>query len=272
MNPPLSFTPSGRRPLAPGARRAPFLFVLALLSGVTAASPASAQETIASDRPGIGSGSTVISPGILQVETGLSFSRSDEIDAWSLGQLFVRYGIAERVEAELLLNSYVFVRGPDGVPGIDADGLEDLAFGAKVRVARGERATFSLQGLVTARTGSSAFTTGEWYGVVNGLFDVALSDVAGLSVNAGVRPGTGDLPTVFNANVTPGVSLGGGFGLYGGWAGSFASGGDVNWLEGGATLLATPDVQLDLNGAWSVDADAWFFGAGVAFRLGANGG
>ena len=272
MNLPPLCAPLVRLPLARRAPRpTPVLALVLALAGVTP-SPGSAQETIAPDRPGIGSASTVISPGILQVETGLSLSRSGDVDAWSLGQLFVRYGLGERVEAELLLNSFVVLRGPEGMPALDAEGLEDLAFGAKLRVARGERATFSMQGLVSARTGSSSFSAGEWFGVVNGLLDVALADAVGLSVDAGVRPGVGDLPPVGSANVTPGLSLGGGVGVYGGWAGSFTSDGDVNWLEGGTTLLATPDVQLDLNGAWSVDGDVWFFGAGVAFRLGAAGG
>ena len=266
MNPPAVSRPVSRPP------RVCAVSVFVVLVGMRLSALAghvAAQETISSDRPGIGSGPTVISPGILQFEAGVSRSRSEEVDTWSFGQLLVRYGVEARVEVELLLNSVVVQRGPPGSPELDEEGIEDLAFGTKVRVAQSDRAIFSLQGLVTTRSGSSAFSAGEWYGTLYGLLDVARSEAVALSVNAGLRPAVGDLPAGFTANVTPGVSLGGGFGVYGGWAGAFTTSSDLTWFEGGATYLMGSDVQVDVNGAWAVE-DRWFFGAGVAFRLGAD--
>lgn len=70
--------------------------------------------------------------------------------------------------------------------------------------------------------------------------------------------------------VTPGSSLSDVVGAYAGWSGSFADAGDVNFGEGGLTFLASDDVQLDVNGGWALDADDWFFGAGVAIRWGSR--
>jgi hypothetical protein len=251
------------------ARLSPLIFAIVVVAAPGgAAGPLSAQETIAADRPGIGSGSAVVSRGIVQAEAGVSYAEGGNVRTVSIGQLFVRYGLAERVELELLANSFVVRRIDAGPSTLDDEGIEDLAVGAKARLVRSERATLSLQGIVTSSSGSAAFGSGEWYGTLNGLLDVGLAGGAGLNVNLGVRPGVGDLATVVAANVTPGVSLDDGFGLYGGWAGTFVSGADTNYLEAGGTLLLGRNVQLDINGAWSVDADDWFFGAGVAVRGG----
>jgi hypothetical protein len=242
--------------------------MLVAIVSLAAIQPLAAQETIASDRPGIGSASTVISQGVIQAEAGVAWAEGGDARSLSIGQLFVRYGLAERVELELLANSFVVRRVDAGAATLEDEGLEDLAFGAKARLVRSDRATFSLQGIVTSTSGSDAFSSGEWYATVNGLLDVGLTDRAGLGVNLGVRPGTGDLPTVVSANVTPGISLANGYGIYGGWAGTFVSGGNANWLEAGGTRLVGADVQLDVNGAWSVDTDGWFLGAGIAIRGG----
>ncbi len=262
------------RPVPSGPTRAPGVVacLLVLACSWSGSSRLTAQETIAPDRPGIGSASTVISPGIFQLESGVSFSGSGDAEAVSLGQLFLRYGVASSVELELLVNSFVVRRSDIGAGTFDDEGLEDLGFGTKVGVLDTERSTLALQGIVTVATGSDGFSQEEWSTTVNGLLDVVLSEQAILSVNLGVRPGLGDLETVVSANVTPGISLGGGFGAYGGWAGSFMSGSDVHFVEAGATKVLGANVQLDVNSAFAVDTDDWFVGAGFSIRRGATGG
>lgn len=229
---------------------------------VTAA-PAAAQETITSDRPGIGSGAGVVGPGVLQAEFGGAWSGGDGADALSLGQLFVRYGFG-RFEVEFLGNSWVKIQ--DGGP----DGFQDLGVGAKVRLAEdvGGRANISLQGLLSTPTGSDAFTADEWLPTLVGLADIGLGATTGVSVNAGYQFGAGNVDGSFFASVTPGISLTDRVGAFAGWAGSFSDGGDTNWIEGGLTFLANADLQLDVNGATSPDTDQWFFGVGMAIRTG----
>jgi hypothetical protein len=213
----------------------------------------------------------VISPGFFQLETGLAFTESGPSEAFSIGQLFLRYGISERVELEILANSFVLQRTGVGAGRIEEEGFEDMGVGAKAKLVESERATFSLQGFLTGSTGSEGFTSDAWYVTANGLLDVGLTERAGLGVNLGFRPGMGGLDPLVTANVTPGLSLGGGFGVYGGWAGAFTSGSDVNYLEAGGSALVGADVQLDVNGAWSVDEDTWFVGVGFSTRWGAGG-
>lgn len=234
---------------------------LALL--LVTAAPAAAQETITSDRPGIGSGAGVVGPGILQAELGAAWSGGPGADALSLGQLFVRYGFG-RFEVEFLGNSWIKVQ--DGGP----DGFQDLGVGAKVRLAEdvGGRANLSLQGLLSTPSGSDAFTADEWLPTLVGLADIGLGATTGVSVNAGYQFGAGNVDGSFFTSVTPGISLTDQVGAYAGWAGSFSDSGDTNWIEGGLTFLANSDMQLDVNGATSPDTDQWFIGAGIAIRTG----
>jgi hypothetical protein len=55
-----------------------------------------------------------------------------------------------------------------------------------------------------------------------------------------------------------------------GYGGFYGKTDNRSWVEGGVTVLATPDTQLDVNGGVRVygNADSPFFlGAGVAYRL-----
>ena len=240
------------------------------LGGFMLASPPTllAQQPITPDRPGIGSGATVLAPGLVHLETGASLASGTGVDQYAFGEVLVRAGLAG-VELQLFGNSLVVQRS-DALPVLDDEGFQDLGVGLKVPLLRdvGERMNVSLQGVLTAPTGSALFTNDEWVGALNALFDVSLTDAAGLSINLGVEEGVGGSDAVVSAVVTPGVSLRGGFGAYGGWAGYFVEDGDVNYGEAGLTYLAGDDVQLDLNGGWGLDSDEWFLGAGIAVRWG----
>lgn len=229
-----------------------------------------AQAPITPDRPGIGSGATVLAPGLVQLETGVSGSSADGLDQYAIGEVLVRGGV-RGVEVQLFGNSFVVQRS-EAFPALDEEGFEDAGVGLKIPLIRGagDRLDLSLQGLLTAPTGGALFTNDEWIGAVNALADVALSDRAGVSVNLGVEEGVGVLDASYSVIVTPGIALGDGFGVYGGWAGFFSDGGDANYGEAGLTYLASDDVQVDMNGGWGLDSDAWFLGAGVAMRWGAQ--
>lgn len=254
-----------RRPRGPGAAPARWI---AVALGLAAAVPGGAQETIASDRPGIGSASVVVAPGVLQAEFGTAWAGGPGPDALAIGQLLVRYGIAG-VELEFLGNSWVNSRG-EGANG--ADGFEDAAVGVKVPVARGigDRADLSLQGLLTVPTGSEGLGSDEWIPTVVALADVALGEAAALGVNLGFSKGSGAVEDQVTASVTPSVGLTASLSAYAGWAGSFVDGTQSDWLEAGLAYLSGPDLQLDLNGAISPDTDRWFVGVGMAVRTGSR--
>ncbi|MDX1495162.1 MAG: transporter [Longimicrobiales bacterium] len=227
-------------------------------------------QSLPPDRPGIGSGATVLAPGIVHLETGLAYSGGAPVDTYSFGQVLVRAGLAG-VELEVFANSFVVARS-ETFPTLDDEGFQDAGVGLKIPVARdvGGRMNVSLQGVLTAPTGSDGFGNDEWIGALNALADIGLSDQAGLSVNLGVQEGVAGGDEVVSVVVTPGMSLSDAVGAYAGWAGFFSGGGDTNFGEAGVTFLASPDLQLDVNGGWALDGDEWFLGAGAAIRWGPN--
>ena len=239
---------------------------LALTAGV---GEASGQSSITSDRPGIGSGSAIVEPGVIQLESGASYAGAEGTHAYSIGEVFLRYGVGG-LELELLLNSFTAVRSEDP-NGFRTEGLQDAGLGVKLPLFRSPdgRANVSLQGLLAVPTGVDAFTDDEWVPAVNALADLSISERVALALNVGYRAGPGTLENGVSVSVTPGVALSGGFGLYGGWAGSFSGGEATHFGESGLTYLLNEGVQLDLNSGWSVDTADWFFGGGVAVRWGA---
>lgn len=235
----------------------------------TAPASLCAQESITSDRPGIGSGSGVVAAGVLQLESGLQYTSTSSDHVYSFGQVLVRYGIPG-LELELFGNSYVFTLSDIRSSELDTDGLEDLGFGFKLPLVAREGIALSLQSVLTVPTGSAAVTADSWSPAFNLLADAPLGAQAGVTLNAGYSVGTNGMNDVLSLIVTPGVSLGEGVGAYAGWAGSFSSGADVHFGEAGLTFAPSPDVQLDVNGGWSLagdfDGTEWFFGGGVAIR------
>ena len=175
-------------------------------------------------------------------------------------------------EVELFANSYVITRSDVPSGAVDDEGFQDVGVGFKVPIARDVRGrlNLSLQGVLTAPSGSDAFTSDEWIPAVNALADVALGDRSGLSVNVGYQAGPGTLEDVTTVIVTPGLSLEGRVGLYAGWACLFAAGSATHVAEAGLSYVASADVQLDVNGGWDVEREDWFLGAGVAVRWGAG--
>jgi hypothetical protein len=224
---------------------------------------------ITPDRPGIGSGATVLAPGLVHLETGASLSTTDGIDQYAIGEVLVRAGV-RGVEVQLFGNSFVVQRG-ETPSALDEEGFQDAGVGLKVPLLRGagDRLSLSLQGLLTAPTGADLFTADEWIGALNALADVSLGDRVGLSVNLGIEEGVGALDESYSVIVTPGIALGNGFGVYGGWAGFFTDAGDVDYGEAGLTYVPSDHVQVDVNGGWALDGDEWFVGAGLAMRWGA---
>jgi hypothetical protein len=240
---------------------------LAFAATALLSAPALQAQSIASDRPGIGSGSAVIGHKTVQLETGFDYTKTDTSDTYSIGQLLIRAG-APWFELEVFANSYVITRSDLTDDVGDDEGFQDLAIGVKVPllVGAGGRLSLSAQGILQTPSGSDIFTNDEWVPTANLLLDLGISDRLAVSVNTGYQAGPGTVDDVFTLFVTPGVDLGGGFGAYAGWAGFFSDLGNTHFGEGGITYLANSNVQLDLNSGWDVDTDDYFLGFGLAVR------
>ncbi|MCZ6916274.1 MAG: transporter [Gemmatimonadetes bacterium] len=237
---------------------------LCLTFGIGLAS-AEAQETIASDRPGIGSGSHVLSAGTVQLEVGVAFTSAGLFDSYGLGQTLLRFGLPG-LEVQALLNSVVVQRGPGG----DAEGVEDLGIGVKARLLEQPDDGLAVSALaaITAPTGAAFVSNDEWVPSAALLADLNLTDRLGVSANLGYQVGVGSIEDVFSVVLTPGISLPGrdAIGVYFGYAGFFAGAGNEHWLEAGITLLASRNLQFDVNGGIETGNNDYFLGFGIATR------
>ena len=256
----------GLGPGSAGTARRFFGGVLVSLAFLMGPDPLVAQETIASDRPGIGSGSFVLHPGTLQMEAGVGFSESGSVTRFSLGQLLLRVGALERLEVQGQFNSLVFDRGGE----TDRGGVQDLGLGAKLRLIRDGPGGMSLsfQGALSFPTGSRFTSSKEVIPTVALLADVPVARNLALSGNlafGGWLAGAEDVVTV---TLTPSYALptSAPMGIFLGYAGFFAATQSQHFLEGGVTWLPTPDLQLDANGGLDPDSGDYFMGIGVATR------
>lgn len=235
------------------------------LAMAVAASPLHAQSTITSDRPGLGSGSAVVDPGILQFELGGEFADDDVTHRISLGQGLVRYGVSDGLELQGILGSFTVL--PDDE--VDARGLQDVGLGAKVRLpAPGDAWSWSLLGTVTFPTGDDALTADAVVPAAVLLADVGLGPGFGVTLNVGSSGWASDAGDQLSVIVTPSLALGSSAAaLYAGYAGYYARGdADLHYAEAGLTWLRDPNLQLDLNGGVEVESGGFFVGLGVAKR------
>ena len=263
-------TPISRaQPVRSSSAAACFAFVglcAGVVAGVLPAAPLVAQSTISSDRPGLGSGSVVVAPGILQFELGGEYADDGEdADRISLGQALLRYGVADGFELQGLLGSFTVLRASD----VSAEGVQDVGLGAKVRLPAGDAWSWSLLGSLLLPTGSPAFTADAVVPSVALLADLALAEGLGVAINVGSSGFATDAGDQVSLIVTPSMALPGDrpISLFAGYAGYFAAGdADLHFVEAGATWLRGSDLQLDLNGGVEVDTGVYFIGIGVARR------
>lgn len=241
----------------------PALFTLLLALAAFPAPALSAQdrapsEVIGSDRPGLGDGAHVVGTGVWQFELGLAAQGPGDTEA--VGSALVRRGLAP-LELRFYLPSPILSEGDDRTQ------FGDLGVGVKAGMSEGERWRWSAVGGLTLPTGSDAATADDPTAFVTLVGETALSERIAFALNLGYASrfdafDDGTLSLI----ATPSLALGDGLSAYAGYAGFFAPGPDAHFLEGGLALASRADVQLDVNGGWDVDSDAWFAGLGVAIR------
>jgi hypothetical protein len=244
------------------------LSVAALLLLLSGAGPLASHAQISADRPGFGDGSATVAPGTFQAGLGYAVN-GNGFTSHELGQLFLRYGLLDGLELRGGVGSYVVNESP-----VD-DGYGGTSVGAKLRLFRNDVSTLSGVATLGLPTGTGAFDTPDDRArqEVKLAYDGALGEGLTLSVNGGASffyaEGTQEdravewlfIPTL-SFGLTDDV------GAYVGYAGFYTDAANANWVEGGFTLLATLDTQLDVNTGLRVDEGSDFFvGLGVAHRF-----
>jgi len=236
---------------------------LALLLAATLSLAPSASAQISADRPGFGDGTATVAPGTFQAGLGYAVN-GNGITSHELGQLFLRYGVTDALELRGGVGSYEVTDGENGYNG--------TGVGAKLRLFQNETSALSGVATLGLPTGTGAFDAVDDRArqTVKLAYDGALGDGLTLSVNGGASFFyTDDSAVEWLLIPTLSFGLTETTGAYVGYAGFYDDGLNANWVEGGLTLLATPDTQLDVNTGLRVDdnGDDVFVGLGVAHRF-----
>jgi hypothetical protein len=243
-----------------------------------AAAPCSAQDgALVTDRPDFTESALSVLPGVVQVEAGYTWTRNDGVDVHSLGEVLLRIGVLPRAEVRVGLNSFAWSDGPS-----NASGMEDASLGVKVELTPGSnqgfqllRPSIALLVSTTLPTGAEEFGETELQPAATLAMSWDLSERLGLGANAGVGAPTldGDRFGQFSGSLALGASVTEHLGAYGEYYVFAPPGPDAEaagFLNGGLTWLLGEDFQLDLRAGFGVhgdDADAFFFGGGLATRF-----
>jgi hypothetical protein len=154
-----------------------------------------AGEPLVTDRPDFTESALVVDRGRVQLEMGATYDDGASVDAFSLGELLIRWGFADSLELRVLAPTYLWV----DEPGDDTSGFLDMVLGMKCEINDGGGQGFlgSTAAAVivstTVPTGSSAVGSDDWQpaAVFAASWDLAPS--VSLGTNLGyARPSDGD--------------------------------------------------------------------------------
>ena len=139
--------------------------------GLGSAAQAEDLRDFCPDRPGLGTPPCTIDKGHFDVERGVadwtldrtSDSRTDSIEA---GQLLVRIGLADSLEAQIGWTAFGHVRSRDRATGAvdSASGVGDLSVALRQNLASPDGSNFSLAVMpfATLPTGNAVLGAGDW--------------------------------------------------------------------------------------------------------------
>lgn len=161
--------------------------VAAVLLGL--ASPAEGAEPLrpfCPDRPGKDTPPCIVDEGHLVVEASpLTFSKEEDGEVYAVGDVAIRFGLAERVELSLAWTPLVVARldQPDG-DRRTLRGIGDLTGAVKLNLRNpdGEGSSVAVQAFITAPTAKDEIGSGTWEGGVLVPLSFALTDTLGLSL------------------------------------------------------------------------------------------
>jgi hypothetical protein len=226
---------------------------------------------LVTDRPDFTESALTVPRRDVQLESGYTFTRAEGGNEHALGEILLRIGLLDHVEARIGLGSYAWVEAS----GDDPSGFEDPSLGIKAVLAREETAGVAAALLAgsSAPVGDDDLGEDDWQPEVKLAVSRGLSEVVALAANAGYARASedGEGFDQGSASLSLGMGLSDRWGAYGEAYGTFPatrSGDDEAVLNGGFTFLVHPLLQLDARaGAGLTDAAPDFFvGLGIARR------
>jgi Putative MetA-pathway of phenol degradation len=236
-------------------------------------------EPLMSDRPDFTEASTVVGLGVLQVESGYTYTydnnRTDRTIGHSYPETLFRYGIfANWLEFRLATNY-----SDEEVNNVRNSGADDLYLGFKIGLTaqEGWRPEMALMPQMTVPSGSSATTSGEVLPGLNWLYGWDLSEristAGSTQFNRALDETTNASYTEWAQSWTVGYGLTEKLGGYTEYFGFYPAGADTarvqHYFDGGFTYSLTNDVQWDIRGGKGLNnaANDYFVGSGLVLRF-----
>jgi len=217
-----------------------------------------AQEaSIAADRPGLADGSSTVSRGVVQLETGVTGEGGDE-ELFTLPTL-VRYGITDRLE----------LRIASDVVGWASDGgdIAPVTAGFKLRLRDGAF-PLSLIASVQPPSGEGSLRASGFESETRLVSDIELAEGLSLTPNVGVAVVEGDgAVAIFAATLAREIGRAQPFVDFETTIGD----GDTSMIaDAGLAFVVRPGTQLDISAGVNVLGDEypeWFIAAGYSRRF-----
>lgn len=255
-------------------KRLAFLTLLCLL---TMAAHAQDDKPINPDRPTFSNGPQTVEAGRVQLESGYQYQKTGDQKDNSFGQLLVRIGAGEKVEARLSPNSYHVTRDTGG----RTFGFEDSMLGVKYKLSEGTE-TFDLESpqaalLVetTLPTGAPAFRENtlqpsaglilNWNYSSHFQFGTNLTGTDASQSGRHLGEFTGTLNAQYGLSQRVNILLD--------YYVDRVAGGEMpnqSYFDGGVTYLTDNNTQLDINSGVGVNNHQhpdFFLGAGISRRF-----
>jgi hypothetical protein len=212
--------------------------------------------------------------GHYQLEGGYTFTRQGTDESQSLGELLLRIGVNERIEARLGIGSYDW--DDPGIPGERRiGGYEDPVLGLKIRLAPDDAKTqLALLLNTTVPVGGDELTADDWQPEGKLAMGWDFTDrfsLASMLVYTYASDG-GERFSQFAASVSAAFSHNDRWGSYleaYGFSKESADGSSTTYLNTGLTYLLSKDVQLDVRVGAGLDSPHpnWYAGLGAAVRF-----
>ncbi len=236
-------------------------------------------EPLITDRPDFTEASSVVGLGILQLETGYTYTydkdTADRTIGHSYPETLLRYGIlANWLELRLAWNY-----GDENVSGVSTSGADDLYLGFKIGLTPqdGLLPEMAIIPQMTVPTGSSDRTESEVLAGLNWLYGWDINDClatgGSTQFNRALDEATDDGYTQWAQSWTIAYSLADRLGAYTEYYGFYPNDADTasteHYFNGGLTYLLSDDVQWDIRGGVGLndEADDYFVGTGLAIRF-----
>ena len=235
----------------------------------------SADESIVPDRPDFTDGVQVVRA--LQVEGGVTLSRTGSERELAAGELLVRVPVARRLELRLFAPSHLRLRDQ----GVTQSGFSDAAVGIKWALTDGDPASRAIPAAAflattSVPTGSEELSDDAYQPEVKVALEWELSDNLGIGMNLGyARPSDGGerFDQLF-ATIAAGMSISPAVGAFVegyGFNRAAASGGSATYADTGLSYLVNPNLSLDARIGFGlgndVEGSESFVGIGVSRRV-----